>query len=71
MSLYANMSPDENQGMKVDSVGLTLTRFPPKVANPFLGGTTLLSGFLNGDMTMGRQVFSPVLNGNSHSTRWP
>jgi hypothetical protein len=63
MSLYANMSPDENQGMKVDSVGLTLTRFPLKVANPFLGGTTLLSGFLNGDMTMGGKFSAPVLNG--------
>lgn len=62
-SLYANMSPDENQAMQVDSVGLSLTRFPLKMANPFLGGTTLLSGFLNGDLTMDGKFSAPILNG--------
>ena len=47
-----------------DSVGLTLTRFPLRIANAFLGNNARLSGFVNGDMRMSGKFSDPVLNGH-------
>ena len=63
MSAYANLIPDPAEGMKPDSIGLSLTSFPLKVANPFLGNTVSLSGFVNGDMSMEGSFAEPILNG--------
>ena len=62
ISAYANLVPDES-GLKPDSIGVSLTRFPLSVANPFLGNSMVLSGYLNGDMRMDGSFASPVLNG--------
>lgn len=62
MSAYANLVPSP-QGLTPDSVGLSLTRFPLKVANPFLGSTVVLDGYLTGDMKMDGSFAAPVLNG--------
>lgn len=64
MSAYANLIPDAAEGMKPDSIGLSLTRFPLKVANPFLGNMVSLSGFVNGDMSMEGSFADPILNGS-------
>ncbi len=63
MALYANLrnGPD---GLAPDSVGLSLTRFPLKIANPFLDNNLVLNGFLNGDMHMRGSFTKPLLNGN-------
>ncbi len=63
MSAYARLLPDKNEGMKPDSIGLSLTRFPLKVANPFLGETVSLAGYVNGDLNMEGSFAEPVLNG--------
>lgn len=63
MSLFANLLPDEKNGLRPDSVGLSLTRFPLKIANPFMGGNVELSGYLNGNMRMGGTFIKPLLNG--------
>lgn len=63
MSLFANLVPDETNGLKPDSVGLSLTRFPLKIANPFLGQSVVLGGYLNGNMRMDGSFARPVLNG--------
>lgn len=64
MSLYASMRPDENGAMAPDSIGVSLTRFPLKIANPFLGNSVQLSGYLNGDMSMEGSFAKPILNGH-------
>lgn len=51
-------------GLEPDSLGITLTKFPLKVANPFLGADMAqLSGALDGEMSMSGQFTAPVLNG--------
>ncbi len=62
ISAYAKIVPDQ-AGLKADSVGLSLTRFPLKIANPFLGKTLALNGYVNGDMRMEGSFAAPVLNG--------
>lgn len=62
ISAYANMVSGE-QGLRPDSLGISLTRFPLKVANPFLGSTMSLDGYLNGDMRMEGSFAAPILNG--------
>lgn len=63
MSAYANLKPDGSQSLVPDSVGISLTKFPLGVANPFLGNSVSLSGYLNGDMKMDGSFAQPVLNG--------
>lgn len=62
LSLYANLVPG-SEGLQPDSVGLSLTRFPLKVANPFLEDNLVLNGYLNGDMKMEGSFMRPRLNG--------
>lgn len=62
ISAYAKLVGSA-EGMKPDSVGVSLTRFPLKVANPFLGNSVVLNGYLNGDMKMEGSFAEPVLNG--------
>lgn len=62
LSAYANLK-NGPQGLAPDSVGLSLTRFPLRVANPFLGGNVMLDGYLNGDMRMQGSFSAPLLNG--------
>lgn len=63
VTAYANLAPDTCGELSADSIGLSLTRFPLKIANPFLGNTAALSGFLNGDMRMDGSFTAPRLNG--------
>lgn len=49
--------------MTADSIGVRLTRFPLKIANPFLGNMMVLSGYVNGDMRMDSAFNKPVFNG--------
>lgn len=63
MAAYARLIADEKEGMKPDSLGLSLTRFPLKVANPFLGEMVSLAGYVNGDLNMEGSFAKPVLNG--------
>jgi hypothetical protein len=63
MNLFASLLPEEGGGMKADSVGVSLTRFPLKIANPFLGQSVQLAGYLNGDMRMDGTFVKPLLNG--------
>lgn len=60
---YAILSNDESGKLSPDSIGLKLTRFPLKVANPFLGQYVSLNGFVNGDMRMDGSFTKPRLNG--------
>lgn len=62
LAAYANLIPGSD-GLKPDSVGLSLTRFPLKVANAFMGKTMQLGGVLNGDMRMDGSFANPILNG--------
>lgn len=62
LALYANLKAD-SIGLTPDSVGLTLTRFPIKIANPFLDNMVVLGGVLNGDMRMDGSFAHPILNG--------
>ena len=63
LAAYAKLGPDERGEVKADSIGLSLTRLPLKIANPFLGNTLTLAGYLNGDMSMEGSFSRPVLNG--------
>lgn len=62
LSAYAKLVPD-GEAMKPDSVGLSLTRFPLKVADAFFGNSFRLDGYLNGDMSLDGSFTKPVLNG--------
>lgn len=62
LSAYAKLVPD-GEAMKPDSVGLSLTRFPLKVADPFFGNSFRLDGYLNGEMSLDGSFTKPVLNG--------
>lgn len=63
LSAYANLR-SESEGLKPDSIGVSLTRFPLKIANPFLGDAVALDGYLNGDMRMDGSFSAPRLNGS-------
>lgn len=63
LAAYANLR-SEAEGMKPDSIGVSLTRFPLKIANPFLGDAVALDGYLNGDMRMDGSFTDPRLNGS-------
>lgn len=63
ISAYANLREGAN-GFEPDSLGVSLTRFPLKLANPFLADNVVLGGYLNGDMRMDGSFTSPRLNGN-------
>lgn len=63
LTAYANLRPDDRGELKADSIGLSLTRFPLKIANPFLGNSAQVGGFLNGDMRMDGSFTAPRLNG--------
>ncbi len=55
---------DSTGGMVPEDLGLTLTRFPVKVANAFLGpDVASLAGYLNGEMAMSGKFSAPRLNG--------
>lgn len=62
IAAYANLVQGP-EGLKPDSIGVSLTRFPLKVANPFLGNTMVLGGYINGDMRMDGSFAAPILNG--------
>lgn len=62
VSAYARLVPDGGS-MKSDSIGVSLTRFPLKIANPFLDNAMVINGYLNGDMTMQGSFAAPRLNG--------
>lgn len=62
VAAYAALS-GEGEAMKPDSIGVSLTRFPLRVANPFLGDALVLGGYLNGDMRMDGSFAAPLLNG--------
>lgn len=62
MALYANLVSGQ-EGLKADSVGVSLTRFPLKIANPFLDNAAVMGGYVNGDMRMEGSFAAPVLNG--------
>lgn len=62
LGAYANLK-DSNEGLKPDSIGVSLTRFPLKIANPFLENNVVLGGYLNGDMRMDGSFTAPRLNG--------
>ena len=63
MSAYANLQSTD-RGFEPDSIGLSLTRFPLKIANPFLDNMLVLNGYLNGDMRMDGTFSEPILNGH-------
>lgn len=63
ISAYAKLKPDDQGEVKADSIGLSLTRFPLKLANAFTGKTMTLAGYLNGDMRMEGSFTAPLLNG--------
>lgn len=63
LAFHASLSPDSIGGMKPDSLGVSLTRFPLKIANPFLGKTLTLQGVLNGEIDMQGSFAKPKLNG--------
>lgn len=62
MAAYAKLVPD-GAALKPDTIGLSLTRFPLKIANPFLDNSLVLSGVINGDMHMQGTFAKPILNG--------
>lgn len=54
-------------GLIPEDMGLTLTKFPLSIANPFLGADVAkLSGGLSGEMAMTGTFTKPVLNGEIH-----
>ena len=65
MSLSAAFDDNgSGQGLDVKRLKLSLTQFPLKVANPFLGNDVLqLGGGLTGDLQMSGSLSNPLLNG--------
>lgn len=63
IAAYANLKNDSVGGLIPDSIGVRLTEFPLKLANPFLGDMATLSGCLNGDMKMDGSFAKPIFNG--------
>ncbi len=62
LSAFVGLRPDSTQ-MAVDSVGLSLTKFPLNIANPFLDNMVVLGGSLSGNMSMEGSFTKPLLNG--------
>lgn len=64
LAAKALLVPDSLKTLQVKTVGLELTRFPLKIANPFLGkDVAQLSGYLNGDFGLTGSFSHPILNG--------
>lgn len=63
LALYASLRSDSTGSLTPDSIGLHLTRFPLKLANPFLDNMAKLGGVLNGEMKMSGTFMHPLLNG--------
>lgn len=64
VAAYANLRKDSVGSLAPDSIGVRLTEFPLKLANPFLEEMATLSGNLNGEMRMDGSFSKPILNGN-------
>jgi len=65
MTAHTVLSPDSLGKLEPEDLGLTLTRFPLKIANPFLDPNMVaLGGYLNGEMEMSGTFSKPVLNGD-------
>lgn len=62
LNAYANLI-SSSAGLEPDSIGVSLTRFPLKIANPFLNNNVVLNGYLNGDMRLDGTFMAPILNG--------
>ncbi len=62
LSAFVGLRTD-SAGITPDSIGLSLTKFPLKIANPFLNNMVVLGGALSGDMTLEKSFSRPVLNG--------
>lgn len=63
IAAYANLKNDSVGGLIPDSIGVRLTEFPLKLANPFLGDMATLAGRLNGAMKMDGSFAKPIFNG--------
>ena len=64
MAAKALLEPDSLNMLQVKTMGLELTRFPLRIANPFLGkDVAQLSGYLNGDFDLSGNFKNPKLNG--------
>lgn len=63
VTAFAKLLNDSTAGLVPDSLGISLTRFPLSIANPFLGNMVNLSGYLNGKMNMEGTFKKPILNG--------
>ena len=70
----ANLRPD-GEAMTSDSIGVSLSKFPLNVVNPFLGDMLTLEGYLNGHVRMDGSFSAPRINGtlafDSVATRIP
>lgn len=64
IAAYANLKKDSVGSLAPDSIGVSLTGFPLRLANPFLGDMAALSGRLNGAMRMDGSFTRPILNGD-------
>ena len=65
MAARMMLKPDSTGVLTAKTMDLELTRFPLKIANPFLGqDVARLSGYLNGVMDMSGTFASPILNGH-------
>lgn len=63
LTAYSVLRSDST-GIKPDSLGVRLTRFPIAIANAFVGTETVrMGGWLNGEMRMGGTFMNPLLNG--------
>lgn len=65
LSAHCSLETDSvTKSLTPKDIGLTLTRFPLKVANAFLGPQVAqLNGALNGEMAMAGTFTKPLLNG--------
>lgn len=63
VTAFAKLLNDSTAGLVPDSLGISLTRFPLSIANPFMGNIVNLSGHLNGRMNMEGTFKKPILNG--------
>ncbi|MDD6701568.1 MAG: translocation/assembly module TamB domain-containing protein [Bacteroidales bacterium] len=62
-STYISLKPGENQELRADTVGISLTRFPLDIANGFLDNMLVLDGNINGDMSLSGSLSKPIING--------
>ena len=64
LTAKALLGPDTLGHPQVKTMGLSLTRFPLKIGNAFLGADVArLSGYLNGDFSLSGTLTEPLLNG--------